>query len=134
MCGMDIPSKRAISFSVCWQLTHSEHGWLLMAYVAQSNEERREALWELLLLNPEHERIQRAYSKLTDATHIQRAAQNGVFLSYAQADQIFAVQLAEDLRFMGVPIWLDTVDMPDDSDWHEAVMAALERCSCRRWL
>ena len=106
----------------------NEHGWLLMAYVAQSNEERREALWQLLLLNSEHERIQQAYFKLTDATHIQRAAQNGVFLSYTQADQIFAVQLAEDLRFMGVPIWLDTVDMPDDSDWHEAVTAALERC------
>jgi hypothetical protein len=106
----------------------SEHGWLLMAYVAQSNEERRAALWQLLMLNPEHERIQQAYLKLTNPTHIQRAAQNGVFLSYAQADQVFAVQLAEDLRFMGVPIWLDTVDMPNDSDWNEAVTAALERC------
>jgi TIR domain-containing protein len=107
---------------------HNEDGWLLMAYVAQTIEERRAALWQLMAHNPRHERIRQLFLNLMDSPYIQQAAQKGVFLSYAQADQLYAVQLAEDLRFVGVPIWLDTLDMPDNSDWQDAVEAALERC------
>jgi hypothetical protein len=52
----------------------------------------------------------------------------GVFISYAQADELIAAELAEALRFFGVPVWLDIVEIPNGADWNEAIADAVSRC------
>jgi hypothetical protein len=59
---------------------------------------------------------------------IKQAAQAGVFISYAQADELFAVELTESLRNAGLPVWLDIFDIALDGDWRDEVNNALNRC------
>ncbi len=115
-----------------WQVIavapHEEQAWLMLASVAQTIEERRAALSRVLALNPTHTRARQSYLRSLDLQYVRQAAQSGVFVSYAHPDELFAAQLAEDLRFFGVPVWLDITDMPDGSDWFEAIEAAMQRC------
>ncbi len=104
-----------------------EHAWLALAYVSQNTEEKRAALWKALALNPAHERVKNAFLKLCGEPHMRAGAKAGVFISYAHSDELLAADIAEDLRFVGVPVWIDIMDMPDGDDWHEAVTAAMRR-------
>ena len=47
------------------------------------------------------------------------------FLSYARADQEFALRLATDLRFAGCPVWVDQFDIQPSERWDRAVEAAV---------
>jgi len=105
-----------------------ERVWLLQASLSPTLEERRAALLRVLALNPNHVKARQAYLQAVEARYIRQAAQAGVFVSYARQDEVTAVGLADDLRFFGFPVWLDLLDMPDNSDWHEAVDAAIQRC------
>lgn len=51
------------------------------------------------------------------------------FISYARTDAEFALRMASDLREMGVPVWLDQLDIPPGDPWDEAVEDALEDAS-----
>jgi hypothetical protein len=105
-----------------------ERAWLALAYVGQTVEEKRAALWKALIINPKQTKVQQAFLDLMSPRHLRRAAAEGVFISYARADDLFAAQVADDLRFVGVPTWMDMLDMPDSVDWGEAVEAALKKC------
>ena len=40
-----------------------------------------------------------------------------VFICYAREDEAFVLQLGENLKGRGVPVWLDQWDIPPGSDW-----------------
>ncbi len=69
-----------------------------------------------------------APSQARRAKHIKQAAQSGIFISYAQADELFAAELTESLRNVGLPVWLDIFDIALDGDWRAEVDNALRRC------
>jgi hypothetical protein len=50
------------------------------------------------------------------------------FLSYARADQAFALRLATDLRFAGCPVWVDQFDILPSQLWDRTVEAAVRDC------
>ena len=51
-----------------------------------------------------------------------------MFISYHRSDEIFALELDNGLRSVGVPVWLDTIDVSDDADWRNEVVTALRSC------
>jgi hypothetical protein len=105
-----------------------EQAWLVLAFIAQSIEERRSALGQVLRYNPTHARAAQALRNTLTPAYVRQASASGVFISYAHADAVVATQIAEDLRFLGVPAWLDMLDMNAEQDWNEAVAAALQNC------
>jgi len=52
-----------------------------------------------------------------------------VFVCYSRDDQDFVLELADNLRERGVPIWIDQRDIPPGSDWDIAIDRALYDCS-----
>lgn len=50
------------------------------------------------------------------------------FISYARADQDFALRLAHDLRAAGADIWLDQLDIASGQRWDHEVHRALGAC------
>ena len=48
-----------------------------------------------------------------------------VFISYARADQTFALRLAADLRTREIPTWLDQWDISPGADWDQGIDLAL---------
>lgn len=123
--------RRQTARQMLWQVASIdptyEHAWLALAYVAQNTEEKRAALWKALTLNPTHERVKQAFLKFCSEPYICAGASAGIFISYAHSDELLAAQIAEDLRFVGVPTWIDIVDIADSDDWHDAVAAAMRR-------
>ncbi|MBL8165311.1 MAG: TIR domain-containing protein [Anaerolineae bacterium] len=105
-----------------------EQAWLVLAFIAQTIEERRSALDQVLRHNPTHARAAQALRNTLTPDYVRLASASGVFISYAHADAAIATQIAEDLRFLGVPAWLDMLDMNAEQDWNEAVAAALQTC------
>jgi len=51
------------------------------------------------------------------------------FLSYARADEHFALQLANDLRSLGASIWMDQLDLRPSEHWDRAIERAIRACS-----
>jgi len=105
-----------------------EQAWLLLASAAQSVEEKRATLARALIVSPKAPAVRAALLALSDPGYLREAARAGIFLCYARADELFAMALAEDLRFFELAAWLDVVDIADGEDWHEAVEQALVRC------
>lgn len=105
-----------------------EQAWLVLAFIAQTIEERRSALVQVLRYNPTHDRAAQALQNTLTPAHVRQASARGIFISYAHADAAVATQIAEDLRFLGVPAWLDMLDINAEQDWNEAVAAALRAC------
>ncbi len=105
-----------------------EQAWLLLASAAQSVEEKRATLARALIVSPKAPAVRAALLALSDPSYVREAARAGIFICYARSDELFAMALAEDLRFFELPAWLDAVDIADDEDWHEAVASALARC------
>ena len=50
------------------------------------------------------------------------------FFSYARKDSGFVQKLAEELRFAGVNLWLDQLDILGGDHWDRAVENALQTC------
>lgn len=91
-------------------------------------EDQRALLRKALMARPTDTIIKQNLSRLMSAQYVKQAAYQGVFISYTRADELFAMELSEDLRQLGVKVWLDMVDIPFDGDWHSEVAAALARC------
>lgn len=124
--------EKEIAHKIIQQLVKLEpdniQAWAWLAYIAEDIEQKRAALRRAYRLDPADKRIQDALARLTGPRHIRQAAQNGVFISYARPDELFAFDLAQNLRDNGVKTWVDMTDIPDDDDWHSAVKRALDYC------
>jgi len=51
------------------------------------------------------------------------------FVSYARADERFALRLAEDLRRRGIAIWIDQLSIRTSEHWDRAIERAIRGCS-----
>ncbi|MEM6282581.1 MAG: toll/interleukin-1 receptor domain-containing protein [Chloroflexota bacterium] len=102
--------------------------WLWLAYTAATTEEKRAALYRALLLNPNNGRVTREFRKTLTPEHIQQAALNGAFVCYSRADELFAVEMAEEIKQRNLAVWIDMLDAPMDRDWKDSVAEALETC------
>jgi len=105
-----------------------ERGWLWLAFVAASVEEKRAALRKALQLRPNDERVKQAFMQLLDGQHVRHAAKRGVFISYSTSDDLFAIELADELRAAGIHVWLDVAEIDDEDDWDSRVSAAMQSC------
>lgn len=52
-----------------------------------------------------------------------------VFICYSRDDQRFALQLADNLKNLGVSTWIDQQNIPASSDWDLEIDKALQACS-----
>lgn len=91
-------------------------------------EERRAILRKALLRNPENQEIKQAMIRTLGLSHVKKAAQRGVFMSYNRNDELFALDLDQDLRAVGIRVWLDVIDISPSMDWQSAVTTALRDC------
>lgn len=99
--------------------------WLWLAYTAETDEEKRAALYQAHQLNPESDKVRGELLRMTDPTHTQAAAQRGAFVCYSRSDELHAVNVAEQVKAQGLSVWLDVFDVPAERDWHAAVRDAL---------
>lgn len=88
---------------------------------------RRLMLYKAVQEFPDNDRIRNALIRTYAVEHIQVAALDGVFISYARNDELFALELATALRMVDVNVWLDQIDVEPDQDWNYAVQTALNR-------
>ena len=93
-----------------------------------SVDQQRAALRKALRQDPGNTRFKKMLQQRVTPQHVREAATRGVFISYERASELFALELAEDLRGAGVDVWLDALHIPEDGDWHREIAAALERC------
>ena len=52
-----------------------------------------------------------------------------VFICYARKDEEFVLQLAQNLKSRGVPIWLDLWDISPGVDWDQSIDSAIYDCA-----
>jgi len=91
-------------------------------------EERRAILRKALLRNPDSQEIKQAMIRTLGLSHVKKAALRGVFMSYHRNDELFALDLDQDLRSVGIRVWLDVIDISPSMDWQAAVTTALRDC------
>ena len=109
------------------QNPENAQAWMWLAHVSQTHDEKRAALRRVLLLQPDNTRIRAALHRLTSPSYIQNAIQNGVFIGYARADELFAVDISDSLREHGIKSWLDMTEISTDSTWFGSVTRALRK-------
>ena len=51
------------------------------------------------------------------------------FFSYARSDTEFALRLADELRSLGLDLWVDQLDIPAGAQWDDAIQDALTECA-----
>jgi hypothetical protein len=90
----------------------------------KSTSYRRNALRKALARLPDDERLKNELKRLSGPQFIQRAAKEGVYMSYSRADEVFTLELHDYLTEAGIDVWLDMIDAPDDRDWDSEVIAA----------
>ena len=119
------------AYELAHQITLREPGnfqaWMWLAYVAQSAHDKRAALRRALELKPEDASVRESLMRLNSPRHIQRAAMSGVFMSYARADELFALELIDSLRANGIEAWMDMTEISPDSTWDSSVARALKQ-------
>ncbi|MBZ0275587.1 MAG: TIR domain-containing protein [Anaerolineae bacterium] len=125
----DTLRARQLLWQVVSSAPHYAQAWLLLARVARTPEEKRAALHNTLTYNPHHTTAEQSLRRLLAPQYVRQAVHAGIFINYARADELFAVELAEDLRNAGIRVWVDVLDMARGEDWYEAIEAALRRCS-----
>ena len=59
-----------------------------------------------------------------------KSSRKEIFLSYGREAEViqFVCKLKQDLESNGFSVWLDTVDIPAGSDWHNAIGTGLSQC------
>lgn len=92
----------------------------------QSPEKKRQALRRALRTRPDDPRLQQHLQRLIEPRQIQIAAEAGIFMSYSRADELFVLDLADQLRTLGVNLWVDMLDVTPEGDWNREVRRALE--------
>jgi hypothetical protein len=100
--------------------------WTMLGYIARTTPQRRAALRRALDLTPDNKRLQTALRELSSPQHVRAAAEHGIYMGYARADELFTVDLAEALDAQGIETWLDMADAT--GDWHDSIGRALQRC------
>jgi TIR domain len=50
-----------------------------------------------------------------------------IFISHSRSDTEFARRLVSDLNRVGVPTWLDVIDIPPNAEWEKSIEEALSR-------
>lgn len=100
--------------------------WLWLAYTAETDDEKRAALYRAYQLNSQNQKIRDEFQRMHTTQHIQLSAQRGAFLCYSRADELFAVELAEQIKRRSLPVWIDMFDIPPHTDWREAIHHALD--------
>lgn len=93
-----------------------------------SIENRRAMLRQAIKKYPNEAKFRDALVRSLKISYIRRAVKNGVFICYAQADDVFALNLAIDLREVGIRAFMDELDVPDDIEWGDAVGKAMRDC------
>lgn len=78
--------------------------------------------------HPDNERVRKALLKSVRPVFIQQAAREGVFICYAMADGVFALNLALALRDAGVRAFMDELEADEANDWGDMVNQALRDC------
>lgn len=117
------------AYELTQQITAREpdnfQAWMWLAYMAQTDNEKRSALRRALNLRPGDPAIRDALGSLMTPAHIRQAARSGVFVAYARADELFAVDLADSLHDGGIRAWLDMTEINLETTWHGSVARAL---------
>jgi len=91
-------------------------------------ENRRAWLRQALKKYPDNIHILNTLKIMLQPPNIRRAAKRGVYVCYSRPDEIFALELNTDLKKVGVPAWMDEVEMSLESDWGKMVGNALHGC------
>lgn len=91
-------------------------------------EQKRAFLRHAQRQHPQDARIAQALAETLSPALIARAALRGVFIAYARADEVSALEIHSSLREANVTLWLDALDIPDDADWSRSVAGALHIC------
>lgn len=94
----------------------------------QTIEQKRAACYRALLKNPEDTRLRDALMQLSTQQQVRQNAKDGIFINYCRKDELFALDLAMELRAAGQKVWLDMLDVPLEADWDQEVENALTRC------
>jgi hypothetical protein len=117
------------AYELAQQITTREpenfQAWMWLAYMAQTDNEKRSALRRALNLRPGDTSIRDALRSLMTPAYIQQAARSGIFIAYARADELFAVDLADSLRAGGIRAWLDMTEINLETTWHGSITRAL---------
>ena len=117
------------AYELAQQITVREpdnfQAWMWLAYMAQTDNEKRSALRRALALRPGDPSIREALRSLMSLAYIRQAARSGIFIAYARADELFAVDLADSLQAGGIRTWLDMTEINLETTWHGSVTRAL---------
>ncbi|RMF78467.1 MAG: TIR domain-containing protein [Chloroflexi bacterium] len=54
---------------------------------------------------------------------------NSIFISYRSTEHHIALRIASDLRYAGIHVWMDRLDINPGDDWRRAIEQALANCS-----
>jgi hypothetical protein len=60
---------------------------------------------------------------------VESAPRKTCFLSYARADEHFALRFANDLHSLGASMWMDQLDLRPSEHWDRAIERAIRACS-----
>ncbi len=93
---------------------------------ARTDTERRAVLYHALAQYPNNARLRDLLLQLTTPRHIRLAAHAGIYISYARHDELFALELALNLRTHGLTSWFDMLDVGED--WEEDIDDAMKAC------
>ena len=119
----------AQAYRLLQQVTRKNPGnaqaWMWLAHVSQMVEQKRAALRQARALLPENQQLREVLLELSTPRHIQKAARSGVFIGYARADELFAIDLTDSLCQNDIRAWLDMTEISTDTTWHGSITRAL---------
>ena len=145
MLAGDVPFNGETDFSIQRQQINSpppnlhqknpdiseELAEIVLKAMAKNPAERFQNCTEFLQCLPEQQR-QRSEEdgrRKTEEQNRQLTTSNHVFICYAREDESFVLQLAENLKGRGVPVWLDQWDIQPGSDWDRSIDDAIYACA-----
>lgn len=98
----------------------------------QTIENKRASIYRALLHNPNDQRLRQAIMRLNSPQQIKQASKDGIFISYARDDELFALDLYQDLKKRQFTVWLDMLEI--SGDWDAEVNQAISRCGLLLWI
>lgn len=94
----------------------------------RSVENKRVVLHRALHQHPDDPRLHELKTRFTRPHHIRRGMKQGVFINYVRQDELFALELAENLLRARLRVWLDILNISLDEDWHAQMLTAMQTC------
>ncbi len=88
---------------------------------------RRLMLYKAIKEFPDNQRIRNTLIRTYAKVYLREAVQDGIYISYSRADELFALELATSLRQADVNVWLDQIDVEPDEDWEYAIATSIKR-------